>query len=89
MPLFLPHSSIVFASIPGFFNNLQADIVTFGLAGCAFFFSWAAFLYMTAGENERQIMQAKSRLYAALVGLVLILLAVTITTLINNAAIGQ
>lgn len=89
MTFFLSRGFVILASIPGFFNNLQNDIVTFGLAACAFFFSWAAFLYMTAGENERQIVQAKSRLYAALVGLVLILLAVTITTLINNAAIGQ
>jgi hypothetical protein len=80
---------VTIADIATFFNNLQADVVAFALAASAFFFTWAAILYMSAGENERRLEQAKHFLYSALAGLALALLAVTITGLINTAAAGQ
>ena len=80
---------MVLASITQFFTNLRNAIIGFALAASAFFFTWAAMLYMTAGENERRLAQAKSHLYSALAGLALALLAFTITSLVNTAAAGQ
>jgi hypothetical protein len=79
----------VFGSIAQFFNNLEADVITFALAASTFFFAWAAILYMTSGENQRRIDYAKMTLYAALTGLALALLAGTIASLVNSAAAGQ
>ena len=80
---------LLFADITGFFTNLRNDVVAFAFAASAFFFAWSAILYMTSGHNDRRIEQARLSLYSALGGLALALLAVTITTLINNAAFGQ
>ena len=80
---------IVFASIQGFFTNLYTDLTIFALAMATFFFSWAALLWMTSGNNERNRMHAQSALYAALGGLALALLAQTISGLVNTAAQGQ
>ena len=44
---------------------------------------------MTSGHNDRRSEQARLSLYSALGGLALALLAVTIATLVNNAANGQ
>jgi len=54
-----------------------------------FFFGWAALLYMTANQNENHRVQARSNLYIALGGLALALLAQTIASLVNGAALGQ
>ena len=80
---------LLFADIIVFFNNLRNDVVAFALAASAFFFAWAAILYMTSGHNDRRSEQAKLSLYSALGGLALALLASTIATLVNNAAFGQ
>jgi FtsH-binding integral membrane protein len=82
---------IVLASIAQFFSNLlNQGLTPFALAAAAFFFAWAAILYMSAGtENTRRLEQAKSALYAALTGLALALLANTIASIISAAARGQ
>lgn len=82
-------SLIPLADITHFFTNLRTALVGFALAAAAFFFTWAAILYMSAGENERRLAQARTHLYSALVGLALALLAFTITTVISTAANGQ
>src|SRR6266576_177275 len=56
---------IVFASIQGFFTNLYTDLTIFALAMATFFFAWAALLWMTSGNNERNRMHAQGALYAA------------------------
>ena len=91
-PIFLffglfPHMPL--ADITGFFTNLRNTVVAFALAASGFFFTWSSILYMTSGQNERRIEQARLSLYSALGGLALALLAVTIATLINTAATGQ
>src|SRR2546425_12052422 len=80
---------IVLASIQGFFTNLYTDLTIFALAMATFFFAWAALLWMTSGNNERNRTHAQSALYAALGGLALALLAQTISGLVNTAAQGQ
>ena len=87
--LFGPVPYLLLADISGFFTNLRNDVVAFALAASGFFFSWAAILYMTSGHNDRRSEQARLSLYSALGGLALALLAVTIATLVNNAANGQ
>ena len=80
---------IVLGSIAGFFTNLYNDLTVFALAMATFFFGWAALLYMTANQNENHRVQARSNLYIALGGLALALLAQTIASLVNGAALGQ
>lgn len=80
---------IVFGSIQGFFTNLYTDLTIFALAMATFFFAWAALLWMTSGNNERNKAHAQGALYAALGGLALALLAQTISGLVNTAAQGQ
>ena len=80
---------IVLASIQGFFTNLYTDLTIFALAMATFFFAWAALLWMTSGNNERNRTHAQGALYAALGGLALALLAQTISGLVNTAAQGQ
>jgi len=83
--------SLVLASVSQFFSNLlNQGLTPFALASLTFFFAWAAILYMSAGtENTRRLEQAKSALYAALIGLALALLANTIASIISTAARGQ
>lgn len=89
LTLLSPHASFALADIAGFFTNLRNEIVGFALAASACFFAWAAILYMVSGHNDRRIEQARMSLYSALGGLALALLAVTIATLVSNAAAGQ
>jgi TorA maturation chaperone TorD len=71
--------------------SLWNMVIVFGSiqAMATFFFAWAALLWMTSGNNERNKAHAQGALYAALGGLALALLAQTISGLVNTAAQGQ
>lgn len=81
----------VLGDIAGFFANLYADLLAFGVAWTTFFFAWAALLFGSSGTtgNERTRQHAMNALYAALAGLALVILSGTIAGIINTAAAGQ
>ena len=80
---------IVFGTIQGFFTNLYNDLTVFALAMATFFFGWSALLMMTSGDHPTNRDQAKTKLYYALSGLALAILAQTVAGLVNTAATGQ
>lgn len=85
------HPFWVLASIAGFFNGLNRDVIGFALAEAAFAFAMSAAFYIMSGVtgNERHRQYAVTSLYAALAGLAFALLSNTVATLVNNAALGQ
>ncbi len=85
----LLNALLVLASIQGFFTNLYNDLTVFAFAMATFFFAWAALLMMPVGDAPNHKEQARSKLYYALAGLALALLAQTISGLVNTAANGQ
>jgi hypothetical protein len=67
------------------FEQLLDLAVKVGLAAAALFLAWAGFLYMTAGGSPRKMESAKDAAFAAIGGLAIVLLASTITGLLNGA----
>jgi hypothetical protein len=75
-------------SIQKFFSTMTTDVFSYLLTAVIFALSWAAFLYMFSGENERRLQNAKYWLYASMVGLAVGVLGPSIGALINSAAGG-
>lgn len=65
--------------------------VVLGFIGTIFFALtvYAGFLWMTAGGNDDKIEKSKSLLYQAVIGLIIILSAYSITSLAIRMALGQ
>jgi hypothetical protein len=86
-----PLHPLVLASISGFFNGLNRDVIGFALAEAAFAFALAGAFYIMSGitGNERHRQYAATALYAALAGLAFAFLSNTIAQLVSNAAAGQ
>ena len=54
-----------------------------GVAAC--YVTWGAFLYMTAGGSPRRLETAKSAISCALTGLVIVLLARVLASMVQGA----
>ena len=82
---------LLLATLSGFFNGLNHDVIGFALAEAAFAFALAGAFYIMSGitGNERHRQYAATALYAALAGLAFAFLSNTVATLVGNAASGQ
>lgn len=73
-------------------NTLFNNLITWGgniaLTVAAFFLMWGAFIYMSAGGSPRQMETGKSAMVHALIGLVIVLAAKSIATVVRNAIGG-
>jgi len=67
------------------FNNLITWGANVALAVAAFALMVGAFIYMTSGGSSRQMETGKSAMVHALIGLVIVLAAKSIATVIQNA----
>ena len=78
-------------NIRTFFLNLNGDLDIFVLAATGFFFGLSAIFYAASGitGNERMRQHSIGSLYAALGGLILVLLDGSIVALVHSAAGGQ
>jgi Type IV secretion system pilin len=72
-------------SIAKIFETLLGAAKVVGISAAGFFLAWAGFLYMTAGGSPRRMESAKDAAFAAIGGLAVVLLAATISALIQNA----
>ncbi len=71
--------------INALFNNLITWGGNIALTVAAFFLMWGAFIYMTAAGSPRQMETGKSAMVHALIGLVIVLAARSIATVVKNA----
>lgn len=67
------------------FTNLTAAGTTIGIAVATFFYLVAGFLYMTAAGSSRQMENAKMAAITATIGLVIVLGAQVISSVIEGA----
>lgn len=73
------------AAITHLFTQLLAIGTGVGVAVGAFFFMWGAYIYASSSGNPLQMRTGKSAMINAIAGVVLVLAANTIVTMVKTA----
>ena len=76
------------AQINTLFDNLLTIGLGVGAAVTAFFVMWGAFLYMSAAGSPHQMERGKTAMLNAIFGLVVVLSARVIASMIQSALAG-
>ncbi|HET8627692.1 MAG TPA: hypothetical protein VFL91_09750 [Thermomicrobiales bacterium] len=70
------------------FTNLSAQAVTIGVAVAVFYAIWGGYLIMSSGGSPRQMESGKMAIVHAIVGLVIVLGANWLITMVKAAVPG-
>lgn len=74
-------------AINGLFTNLLNIGLGVGVTVAAFYLMWGAYLYMSAGGSPHQMERGKSAMFNALFGLVIVLSARMVASMIQSALV--
>jgi hypothetical protein len=74
-------------AINGLFTNLLNIGLGVGVTVAAFYLMWGAYLYMSAGGSPHQMERGKSAMFNALFGLVIVLSARVVASMIQSALV--
>ena len=73
------------AAINALFTNLLTIGTEVGVTVAALFLMWGAYMYMSAGGSPHQMERGKSAMWNAVVGLVIVVSARVIASMIRSA----
>ena len=69
-------------------NLLGYLVLLVGVAGTGAFI-WGAYMYMAAGGSPQQMERAKTTMFSAVAGVVLVLIAFAVTGMVVDAIVGS
>ena len=75
--------------IPTLIDHIATWLLGIGSTIAVIIVIWAAFLFMTSGDNKERVTMARKTLWYAIIGIVILLLAKGVTSLIQNFLSGQ
>ena len=77
------------SDIPTLIDTIATWLLGIGSTIAVIVVLWAAFLFMTSGGNVARVTQARQTLWYAIIGIVVLLLAKGVTSLIQNFLSGN
>ena len=75
--------------IPTLIDTIATWLLGIGSTIAVIIVIWAAFLFMTSGGNVERVTMARKTLWYAIIGIVILLLAKGVTSIIQNFLSGQ
>ena len=76
-------------SITGLVDQIATWLLRVGLTISTIIIIWAAIVFMTSGGNAERVTMARKTLWYAIIGIVILLLAKGVTSLVNNFLSGN
>ncbi|MDP3004099.1 MAG: TrbC/VirB2 family protein [Candidatus Azambacteria bacterium] len=77
------------SDIPTLIDTIATWLLGIGLTISTIIIIWAAFLFMTSGGSEKKVTQARQTLWYAIIGLVILLLAKGVTSIVRSFLSGN
>lgn len=75
--------------IPTLIDTIATWLLGIGLTISTIIIIWAAFLFMTSGGSKERVTMARKTLWYAIIGIVILLLAKGVTSIIQNFLSGK
>jgi len=76
-------------SITGLIDTIATWLLGIGLTISTIIIIWAAIVFMTSGGNAVRVTMARKTLWYAIIGIVILLMAKGVTSLVNNFLSGN
>jgi len=76
-------------SITGLVDKIATWLLEIGLMVSTIIIIWAAVVFMTSGGNAERVTTARKTLWYAILGIVILLLAKGVTSIVNNFLSGN